>query len=386
MSFFDYLIVPFGYIMQFCCWIFPNYLAALALFTVLIQLLLCLIFGIRTQKNSLKQAALAPKVAAVRKKYAGRTDQATQLKMQEEIQKMYQENGYNPMGGCLPMLIQLPIILALYQVIVNPLRYICGIFRFDGSGITKIVDNFTNAGISISADTRTQQYDIIRYIVEHKDETEHIHSLLEGQTPSVLPSFSIGGFDMSQTPALTSILVLVPVLIFVVMIVSQIITRRFTYQDPMVKEQQNNLSMKIMMYSTPLISVYVSFYMPAAVGIYWIYRSIAATLQQIILYKLMPPPKYTEEDYKAAERELNGSSKKKKKQGGALPSGSGGGEKKRSLHHIDDEDEDEISPAGKKAPAAKEKKDETKKELPPADPSEAPIIKEDKGTKHYKKK
>ena len=47
MSFFDYLIVPFGYVMQFCCWIFPNYLAALAVFTVLIQLLLCFIFSQR---------------------------------------------------------------------------------------------------------------------------------------------------------------------------------------------------------------------------------------------------------------------------------------------------------------------------------------------------
>ena len=385
MSFFDYLIVPFGYVMQFCCWIFPNYLAALAVFTVLIQLLLCFIFGIRTQKNSLKQAALAPKVAALRKKYAGRTDQATRLKMQEEIQKMYQENGFNPMGGCLPMLIQLPIILALYQVIVNPLRYICGIFRFDGSKIATIVENFKDAGIHISEDLRTQQYDIIRYIVEHKDETEHVKTLLEGQDPSVLPTFSIGGFDMSQTPEFTSILVLVPILIFVVMIVSQIITRHFTYQDPMVKEQQNSLSMKIMMYSTPLLSVYVSFYMPAAVGIYWIYRSIAATLQQMVLYKLMPPPKFTEEDYKAAERELNGSSKKKKKHGGALPSGSGGGTKVRSLQHIDDEDEDQLPPAGK-APAEKEKKEEIKRELPAADPENAPVMKEDKGTKHYKKR
>lgn len=138
MSFFDYLIVPFGYLMQFCCWIFPNYLAALAVFTVLVQLVLCFIFGIRTHKNSLKQAALAPKVAALRKKYAGRTDQATQLKMQEETQKMYQENGFNPMGGCLPMLIQLPIILALYQVIVNPLRYISGSAGLTAAGLQKL--------------------------------------------------------------------------------------------------------------------------------------------------------------------------------------------------------------------------------------------------------
>lgn len=383
MSFFDYLIVPFGYLMQFCCWIFPNYLAALAVFTVLVQLVLCFIFGIRTHKNSLKQAALAPKVAALRKKYAGRTDQATQLKLQEETQKMYQENGFNPMGGCLPMLIQLPIILALYQVIVNPLRYICGICRFDGSGIAKIVENFKNAGIAISQDVRSQQYDILRYLLEHKDETEHINTLLNGETPAVLPTFSIGGFDMSQAPKFASVLVLIPILIFVVMIASQIITRHFTYQDPAVKEQQNSLSMKIMMYTTPLISVYVSFYMPAAVGIYWIYRSIASTLQQIALYKIMPPPTFTEEDYKAAERELNGSSKKnKKKPGGTLPTGSG----KRSLHHIDDEDESAPATDSRKdAPKESAEKAE-KKELPPVDSAEAPLIKEDKGTKQYKKK
>lgn len=390
MSFFDYLIIPFGYVMQFCCWIFPNYLAALAVFTVLIQLLLCFIFGIRTHKNSLKQAALAPKVAALRKKYAGRTDQATRLKMQEETQKMYQENGFNPMGGCLPMLIQLPIILALYQVIVNPLRFICGIGRFDSSVVTQVIENFKNAGIPLSGDLRTQQYEILRYLLEHKEDTAHCTELLGGHTPSVLPTFSIGGFDMSLTPEFTSVLVLVPILIFVVMVVSQIITRKFTYQDPATKEQQNSLSMKIMMYTTPLISVYVSFYMPAAVGIYWIYRSIAATLQQIILYKLMPPPTFTEEDYKAAERELNGSSKKKKKHsGGTLPAGEGG-EKKRSLHHIDDDDDEPAVTAKKKAPALKEaeteKKEEAEKDQPPVDPSEAPVIKEDKGSKRYKKK
>ena len=193
---------------------------------------------------------------------------------------------------------------------------------------------------------------------------------------------------MSLTPEFTSVLILVPILIFVVMVVSQIITRHFSYQDPAMKEQQNSLSMKIMMYTTPLISVYVSFYMPAAVGIYWIYRSIAATLQQIILYKLMPPPTFTEEDYKAAERELNGSSKKKKKQGGALPAGEGG-EKKRSLHHIDDDD-DEPAVTAKKPPALKEaeteKKEEAGKDQPLVDPSEAPVIKEDKGKRRYKKR
>ena len=64
---------------------------------------------------------------AIRKKYNGRTDNASKQKMQQELQEMYQKEGYNPMGGCLPMLIQLPIIFALFYIVYNPLQYICGL-------------------------------------------------------------------------------------------------------------------------------------------------------------------------------------------------------------------------------------------------------------------
>ena len=412
MGFFDYIILPFGYLMQFCCWVFPNYLAALALFTVLIQLLLCLIFGIKQQKNSLKQAALAPKVAALRDKYAGRTDQQTRLKLQEETQQLYQENGFNPAGGCLPMLIQLPIILALYQVIIKPLRFILGICRFDGEGFKAVLQNFADKGI-ISAtqngvlDTTANQYEILRWLNANHGSAE-AGELLNGQTLSLtkVPTFSFGGFDMSQAPQIASLLVLVPVLIFITMVLSQLITRRFTYQDPAMKEQQNNLSMKIMTYSMPLLSVYISFQLPAAVGIYWIYRSIAATIQQMILYKLMPPPKFTEEDYEKARQELKGTSKKKKKKSASEDGSEQGstrvktGDRPRSLHHIDDEDE-ELPPAPKKKQAelpekvaAEDASDavvDTAEDSAPApvqhtELNGAPVLKDDKGNKRYKKK
>ena len=63
---------------------------------------------------------------AIRNKYAGRTDKSTQQKMQNEIMDLYQRENFNPMGGCLPMLIQLPILFSLYNVVVSPLKYICG--------------------------------------------------------------------------------------------------------------------------------------------------------------------------------------------------------------------------------------------------------------------
>ena len=102
-----------------------SYVWALFLFAVVIEILL-LPFAIKQQMNSIKQARLRPKEMAIRKKYAGRNDQTTQRKMNEEIQKLYQQEGFNPMGGCLPMLIQLPIILALYQIVIDPLQYVLG--------------------------------------------------------------------------------------------------------------------------------------------------------------------------------------------------------------------------------------------------------------------
>ena len=84
-------------------------------------------FGISQQKKSIKQARLRPKEQAIRKKYSGRDDKATQMKMNEEIQELYQKEGYNPMSGCLPLLIQFPLLIALYNVVINPLKYICNL-------------------------------------------------------------------------------------------------------------------------------------------------------------------------------------------------------------------------------------------------------------------
>lgn len=115
----------FGSILQFLDKITGNYMIALALFALIIQILM-LPLAIKQQKNSIKQASLAPKVAALRKKYAGRTDKATQQKLQQETMDLYQKEGFNPAGGCLPLLIQLPIIMLLYQVIIKPLSYVSG--------------------------------------------------------------------------------------------------------------------------------------------------------------------------------------------------------------------------------------------------------------------
>jgi YidC/Oxa1 family membrane protein insertase len=102
-----------------------NYVISLFYFAVIVEILL-LYFGIRQQKDSIKRAQLSPRERAIRKKYAGRNDQKSMQAMNQEIQQMYQEAGASPMSGCLPLLIQMPIVIVLYNIVVDPLRYVLG--------------------------------------------------------------------------------------------------------------------------------------------------------------------------------------------------------------------------------------------------------------------
>ena len=96
-------------------------------------------------------------------------------------------------------------------------------------------------------------------------------------------------------------------------------------------------SLKIMMLVMPLMTMVITFNFAAVIGIYWIFRTILSMAQQYILYKAMPYPTFTEEDYKKAEKELMGKVSKRPKPGSNYDPNK---PKVRSLHHIDDEDDD----------------------------------------------
>ncbi len=368
----------FGKILNFCNKITGNYIIALFVFSLIMQIALCFV-GIKQQKNSIGQAKLAPKVAAINKKYAGRNDQATLQKKQQETMDLYQKEGYSPMGGCLPLLIQFPIILILYNVVVAPIQYILNLSGTVASNLQYMLTAYGVEGFA--SNNRAIQMNVINWFRQNGAEgvsalrtwietivspanaeaaTRYGEALnaIEGKM-NVLPNFMIGPVDLAQTPSFTGngsdlgkwLLLLVPVLTFVFLMLTQYLTKKFTYQSPESVEAQNKLSMKIMMWSMPLLSVYFTFIVPAAIGVYWIFRNILNLVQQMILAKVMPIPKYSEEEYKAAERELMGSSQRKKEKAPRDPNKP----KVRSLHHIDDEGYDNGYKIDPDAPAEEEK-------------------------------
>lgn len=348
----------FGSILQFLDNLTGSYMAALALFALLIQILL-LPFAVKQQKNSIKQATLAPKIMAIRNKYKGRTDQATQQKMQQETMDLYTKEGYNPAGGCLPLLIQMPIILVLYQVIIKPISYVMGL---SAEALSSVGSRLVELGY-YAAETdfaKISEIEMIGKMHEAISVDSGAFSAITELADKALPNFKVGVFDLAISPQRGinpgegvwqwSWLILVPIVTVLLQYATQTITRRFTYQPPEAKEQQNNISMKIMNLSMPLLSAYIAFIWPAAIGLYWAIRSVYQVIQQIIIAKLMPPPQFTEEDYRAAERELKGKAPEKKEK----PQRDPNAPKVRSLHHIDDDDDDmpvkAVSPEGKASP------------------------------------
>ncbi|MBR4279408.1 MAG: YidC/Oxa1 family membrane protein insertase, partial [Clostridia bacterium] len=136
----EFLYVPFSLLMKGCLFISNNhYIFALFFFALFMEIIL-IPFAIKQQKSQIKMAEVRPKEMAIREKYKGRNDKATQQKMTMEIQEMYQQNGYNQFAGCLPLLIRLPIILILFAIVRQPMSYATDLKK-DGFDIDKNAEN-----------------------------------------------------------------------------------------------------------------------------------------------------------------------------------------------------------------------------------------------------
>lgn len=382
-SIWDIIRIPIAYILQFCYSLGHNYMFALLLFALIMQIIL-LPFAIKQQKNSIKQAKLAPKVAAIRKKYQGRDDKVTQQKVQQETMDLYQKENFNPAGGCLPLLIQMPILFALFRVITQPLHYLCGVTTAD---ITALTSKAVELEL-IAEKTAYPQIELIKALVQKgADFASNFASEVGAATFNFekMPDFTVfgGKIDLAIAPqeyGVLSWMMLIPIITVLALIFSQWLTKKFTYQDPSAQQAQNSLSMKLMLYAMPLLSGYFAYLYAAAIGIYWIFRNLLSLLQQIILAKLMPLPKFTEEDYKAAEKEMYGNKTyKKKKADERDPSKP----KVRSLHHIDDDDEEYVSNG--RVTKYDLTEDEEAEATKVSEAVAAPL-KEDKGTQFKKRK
>lgn len=329
------------------------YIIGICIFAILVEILM-LPLSIKQQKSSIKQAKLKPKEMAIRKKYAGRDDQVTRQKVATEIQELYQRENVSAASGCMPLLIQMPIILALYNIVIDPLHYVLGQASGMSSALNLYYSTARAAGGFGHAATQAGRgtIEILSNISKNLEGLKDFmllgngEAVFERMNDITIPNFTLGSVNLGEIPSFggTKILLIVPVLTFVVYFLSMRLTKKFTYQPSMaqsgVDEKQaacSNWMMDIMM---PLMSVYITFIVPALIGIYWMFKSVLSTLSRFIISRIFPYPKFTEEDYRAAEREYAGKAPKSTTPGqysyGRDTKMVGG--RPKSLFHMDDDD------------------------------------------------
>ncbi len=284
---------------------------ALIIFAFVIKLILFPL-GMKQQKNSVKQAALRPKEMAIRKKYAGRTDKVTQQKLNEEIMALYQSENFNPMAGCLPMLIQLPVLFALYGAIINPIKHIMKIPKEYIKGFEEVAKESGKAVVN--------QIELINRIIKNPDMFAEQFANFAAEHPELADVFTADkvenlynqfdflGINLLEKPGWSWPMILIPIFTFIFAFASTKIIRKFTYQPTTAEGAPN---MALMDWTMPLMSVWISFSISGAIGIYWMIQNILGAVQQIILAKMYPIKPITEEEIKQAQLEAKGKGTRK---------------------------------------------------------------------------
>ncbi|HPX46918.1 MAG TPA: membrane protein insertase YidC, partial [Treponemataceae bacterium] len=205
--------------------IIPNWGVSIIIMTILLR---AVIFPLtkKSSESTLKMQELQPKIKEIQDKYKN-----NQQKMNEEMAKFYQTAGYNPLSGCLPLLIQFPLIFAMYNLFNN-------YFEFRGA----------------------------MFIPGWIPDLSQGDSVFSLSSPIPL----LGWTDIRLLP--------------VIYVVSQLLFGKVT-QTPGAAQQ--NSSMKFMMYGMPLMFFFMFYNAPAGLLVYWIFSNVLTLIQQVVINKMM---------------------------------------------------------------------------------------------------
>lgn len=288
------------------------------IFTIIVYTLM-IPLTIKQQKFSKMSAVMQPEIRKIQKKYEGKTDQASMMKQQEEINLVYEKYGTSMTGGCLPMLIQMPILFALYPVIRDIPTYVKGVKNvympvteaiMNTNGFQKIMETIGSASpvlMNAKSYDYTQADTIVNALYKFQDSTWN--TLIE-QMPSIsdlahqtmekvthLNSFlgiNIGEQPLTQlTTAFHNgsfVGIILAVLIPVLAGLTQFISVKLQPQPATTGDDKDNpmaSSMKTMTYTMPLISVFMGFTLPAGLGLYWAASAAVRCVQQLAINKYL---------------------------------------------------------------------------------------------------
>lgn len=307
-----YICVPFAWLVRLFYNLTNSYGVALILFTLVIKLIM-LPFQMKSKKSMMRMSRVSGQMQELQKRYA-----KNQAKLQEEMQKLYEEEGVNPMSGCLWILIPFPILIALYSIIRQPITHFMMLSK---DVLQTVVQSAADAGVNL---TNIVMMDKATGTPVLKDGLYQLASY--GQINLVKAVQEMGlstpegwfdmnynflGLDLTATPweyvknftftwAVIGV-ILIPILAGL----SQFVFSKLTMKTQPQADAAGGASMKSMMYMMPLMSVYIAFIMPAALGVYWIAQSVFSLIQEAILNKTFSAKLSEEEEARFQARQAD---------------------------------------------------------------------------------
>ena len=272
---FGFFAVILGPLMRLVYNFVPNFALALIVFTVIVRVV-TLPLAINQQKSMAKMSVFQPMMNEIQQKYKN-----NQQKQQEELMRLQTEYGFNPMAGCLPMLIDFMILFGIIEVVYRPVQYILAI----------PADTIKLACEELAIDTariNTMQTTLIQMIHDGA-----ASSVLSADQYERIANFNTMflGMDMCDIPGFRiSPLVVFPILAAALMIGSNMLMQKISGTGAQMQGQ-----MKLMMYMMNAMFIFYCFSAPCGFSVYYGTSSLCMVLRQLFTYKLYSPEKFKAE-------------------------------------------------------------------------------------------
>ena len=278
------------------------------LFTIVMKTLM-IPLTIKQQKTTKLMSVMNPEIQAIQKKYKGKSDQESMQRQNVEIQAVYEKYGTSMTGGCLPLLIQMPILLALYRVIYNIPAYVPSVRVYFDNVVTPLMGQADYAqklqeitNIATACGGKLDKFDftnanrlvdmLYKFSTSQWGELQALFPAISdviGQNAAVVERMNTFlGLNMAEAPGwVPSFAWIIPVLAAVSQWFS---TKLMSGNQPSTSADAENpmaQSMKTMTTTMPLVSAFICITMPAGLGIYWIATSVVTIIQQLIVNAYM---------------------------------------------------------------------------------------------------
>lgn len=309
-----YICVPFAALLRLFYNLTGSYGVAIIFFTLVIKLIL-LPFQMKSKKSMIRMNRMSGKIQEIQKKYAN-----NQIKMNEELQKFYQEENVNPMSGCLWSFLPFPVLIALYSIVREPITHF---MMLSNDVLQELVKTVTAAGADMSAIVQMRdgaavlkngvtqlmpygEINLVKTITSQFPEAVatvenwlHLDYDFLGIDLAATPSSVFGMMKNGVSWALIG-LILIPVLSGVL---SFVLSKVSMAQNKV--EGSAAAANHMTMWMMPLMSIYIGFIMPAALGVYWIAQSAFSIVQEMILGKFYTKKLEAEETARFEAREAD---------------------------------------------------------------------------------